>query len=437
MHRRRRLPRIRKIRLNRDVIEKKSHQVEIDPLLLKIPTHHVETSEKALVWQDLMHGVVQPSTRQSFGSAMVDGMLYLLGGISGSDGRTNSVERFHLATKSWEKVQVNGDIPSPRTGHSCIVAQNRLWIYGGEGDSHGMNARDCFGDLYTLDLTTHTWKRMHVMSSSRNESMKMVFLPAPRRGHSALYDQKRSQMIVFGGIGPDRVFGNDVFFNDVQILDLEHVSWHEMEIKGTSPSPRAQHAALYDENTCNVYVFGGLSTKIVSTVKSPRLSSPETRDPVFADDQMHALNVSTHQWQHISSTGEAPSPRYGHQMIQIASQLFLYGGRTKTEEKSKLHVFHTLSNRWSSVLLNDLSCVGRHFHTLKSVGTKGLLMYGGCGERGLSDNRVHLLTLSSELTKADDSIQTATKPTKPPKGIRQLFKHRRVSIEKVQCRLRS
>ena len=51
-------------------------------------------------------------------------------------------------------------------------------------------------------------------------------------------------MYVFGGIGPDRVFGNDIFFNDVQILDLGKVSWKEMETQGKPPSPRAQHAAL-------------------------------------------------------------------------------------------------------------------------------------------------------------------------------------------------
>ena len=150
-------------------------------------------------------------------------------------------------------------------------------------------------------------------------------------------------------------------------------------------------------------VFGGLSTKIVSTVKCPRLGQKshidgaENEDEVYADNSLHVLNLVNRKWYQPQAFGKPPSPRYGHTMTTLETvpkRIFLYGGRTKCNFDAALYVFNAEYLCWSSIEFS-ICPSGRHKHAMENYGDR-IILYGGCGAMGLSDNHVHSLRIPSD-----------------------------------------
>ena len=54
-----------------------------------------------------------------------------------------------LLENTWIKIDVSGDIPCPRTGHSaCSYKEEFMYIFGGYSDQDVMN------DMYRLEILT-------------------------------------------------------------------------------------------------------------------------------------------------------------------------------------------------------------------------------------------------------------------------------------------
>jgi len=67
------------------------------------------------------------------------------------------------------------------------------------------------------------------------------------------------RVVVFGGRGLDRVFGQDVFFNDLQVMDVPSMMWLEKSTEGPKPVPRSGHTATFMWHNETIYVIGGTS----------------------------------------------------------------------------------------------------------------------------------------------------------------------------------
>src|SRR5688572_2250867 len=59
-------------------------------------------------------------------------------------------------------------------------------------------------------------------------------------------------MVVFGGQGKQAL-------NDVCIFNLKKRRWETVYDSGTKPSPRARHSAVWDEKRECLYIFGGFA----------------------------------------------------------------------------------------------------------------------------------------------------------------------------------
>lgn len=68
----------------------------------------------------------------------------------------------------------------------------------------------------------------------------------------------RCRLVIFGGRGLDRVFGQDVFFNDLQVMDVPSMMWLEMATDGPVPLPRSGHTATYMAANETIIVIGGV-----------------------------------------------------------------------------------------------------------------------------------------------------------------------------------
>ena len=155
----------------------------------------------------------------------------------------------------WVRLLPSGTLPSPRSMHSAIYdsSRDRMIIFGGAlGDFP-----DVLNDTWSVSLgAAPAWSAVSTTGNA----------PAPRWGHSAIYDSLRDRMIIFGGLFADDI--SETWFDDVWALSFANNTWTELTpLASAGPSGRRAHTAVYDAERDQMIVFGG----ITSSVSTPRI----------------------------------------------------------------------------------------------------------------------------------------------------------------------
>lgn len=98
--------------------------------------------------------------------------------------RTNSTIVFDFETKTWQEVKLHSkSLPAPRAGHSAVVVDDAMYIFGGKDDEN-----EKLKDLWRFDLNNQNWQQLDSPDNS----------VAARSGHSCCVFN--NHLIVFGGI---------------------------------------------------------------------------------------------------------------------------------------------------------------------------------------------------------------------------------------------
>ncbi|XP_006663087.1 acyl-CoA-binding domain-containing protein 5 [Oryza brachyantha] len=143
--------------------------------------------------------------------------VILVGGKTDPPSDRISVWTFNTDNDLWSYIEVKGDIPMARSGHTVIRAGPVLILFGGE-DGKGKKLHD----LHMFDLKTSTWLPLNYKGAG----------PSPRSNHvAALYDDRI--LLIFGGQSKSKTL------NDVHALDFETMIWSRVKTHGHHPSPRA------------------------------------------------------------------------------------------------------------------------------------------------------------------------------------------------------
>ncbi|QCD77005.1 acyl-CoA-binding domain-containing protein 6-like [Vigna unguiculata] len=161
----------------------------------------------------------------------------LIGGKTDPASDKISVWVFDTETECWSLMEAKGDIPVARSGHTVVMANSVLIMFGGEDAK-----RRKLNDLHMFDLKSLTWLPLHYTGAA----------PCPRFNHvAALYDGKI--LFIFGGASKSRTL------NDLYSLDFETMAWSRIKIRGFHPSPRAGCCGVL----CGTkwYITGGGSKK--------------------------------------------------------------------------------------------------------------------------------------------------------------------------------
>ncbi|KAM6909432.1 kelch repeat-containing protein [Xenentodon cancila] len=164
--------------------------------------------------------------------SMFRGELFVLGGVfprpnPEPDGCSDSLYIFDPQLSIWYQPIVTGDKPSPRSGHSACVMQERyIYVFG------GWDTPICYNDMYMLDLGLMEFSAVKTTGKA----------PSPRSWHGSavLSDTK---FLIHGGYN-----GNNAL-SDSFIFDIESSSWTEV----TPPQlsiPRAGHSIIAIETAC-------------------------------------------------------------------------------------------------------------------------------------------------------------------------------------------
>ncbi|CAN1839937.1 Kelch domain-containing protein 3 [Linum perenne] len=198
--------------------------------------------------------------------------LYVFGGYGRDNCHTNQVHVFDTVTHTWSQPALKGTPPIPRDSHTCTTIGEHFYVFGGTDGVKPLR------DLHILNTSTHTW----ISPTMRGDG------PEAREGHSAAVVGKR--IYIFGGCGQSSDTNNEVYYNDLYILNTETLVWKELSTMGQKLPPRAGHSTVAFGK--NLFVFGG-----------------------FADSQnlyndLYMLDIESGMWTKVMAIGDGPCARF-------------------------------------------------------------------------------------------------------------------------------
>ena len=181
--------------------------------------------------------------------------MTIYGGANGSGAAQNDTwiltNANGVGSPAWTKLSPTDAAP-PRRSHTAMYdpVSNEMVIFGGTSQ-----LPLTFTDDHVFVLT-----KANGLQSGATWSQAG---PVPRNHPSGIYDASTDQMIVFGGAQSDTGSGplNDVW-SEVGIAAEGQVSqvpmnWVQVFPAGTPPAPRFGHSGLYDSGSNRMIVFGG------------------------------------------------------------------------------------------------------------------------------------------------------------------------------------
>ena len=192
----------------------------------------------------------------------------------------------------------NGHRPSPRFGHTAVVHNDTMVLFGGRD-------RLCYNDLWTYCFRTTTWTKIE--QDERH-------CPIPRAGHTAVvFDGK---MYVFGGVAA-RGGVHNWWLNDLWQLDLATYAWtHVQKLGCLWPERRKGHTAVVYNS--RMYIFGG--------------GQDDTSSPLILFNDLWELDLVTERWTACNYRGDLPPPRMYHvSVLREGGGMVLFGGRADNE----------------------------------------------------------------------------------------------------------
>ncbi|CAN8269658.1 unnamed protein product [Cochlearia groenlandica] len=318
----------------------------------------------------------------------------------------------------WTAPQTSGQRPKARYEHGAAVIQDKMYLYGGNHNGRYL------GDLHVLDLKNWTWSRVETKVATESQETSTPTLLSPCAGHSLIpWDNKllsigghtknpseSMQVKVFdthtctwsmlktygkppisrGGqsvtvVGKTLVIfgGQDAkrsLLNDLHILDLETMTWDEIDAIGAFPSPRSDHAAAVHAERY-LLIFGGGSH-------------------ATCFDDLHVLDLQTMEWSRPAQQGEAPTPRSGHAGVTIGENWFIVGGGDNKSGASESVVLNMSTLAWSVVASVQgrvpLASEGLSVVVSSYNGEDVLVAFGGYN--GRYNNEINLLKPSNKST---------------------------------------
>ncbi len=138
--------------------------------------------------------------------------------------------------------------------------------------------------------------------------------PTGRARGMTIYDTDQDQMVIFGGRRRVGSSGPYEIFNESWSLDLETMTWTQIQTTGPVPTKRSNPAGGYNQLTKEMILFGG--------------NSSTSGASFIPHDDVWALNLETSTWREITATGPKPDARLFHSAAVDAqgARLFIYGG---------------------------------------------------------------------------------------------------------------
>lgn len=284
----------------------------------------------------------------------------------------NDVHLFNLETYTWQKLDVLGNPPLPRSG--CIALptpDNKLLVYGGYSKEKIKKDLDK-GCIHT---------DMFLMSPDKNDPTKWKWMsvkqtgmkPSARCGASAVLIHPNLAYI-FGGVFDTESNEEELqgtFYNDLVTLDLEKFQWHTVTLCGKKDiNARRRRRKARDDGAedydCDGNDDGNDNEEDDTNIQMNELSTNLTQSLVTDDDGIFTVTIgptlssSTGAKTETTECAFVPSPRINAGLVIKHNILYLYGGMY--EDGDRLITFNDLYSldtrkldEWKTIIADDLS----------------------------------------------------------------------------------
>ncbi|PFH56792.1 hypothetical protein XA68_15975 [Ophiocordyceps unilateralis] len=199
-------------------------------------------------WSLALPAGPRPAGRYGHSLNILGSKIYIFGGqVEGSfmnDLSAFDLNQLQKPSNRWE-ILVPGEastkVPAPRTNHSMVTYNDRMYLFG------GTNGFQWFNDVWCYDPSGNSWTQLDCIG----------YIPAPREGHAAaLVDDV---MYVFGGRTEE---GSDL--GDLAAFRISSRRWYTFQNMGPSPSPRSGHSMTTVGKS--IVVLGGEPSAAASTI---------------------------------------------------------------------------------------------------------------------------------------------------------------------------
>lgn len=226
-----------------------------------------------------------PTPRSGHTAVIAQDSMIIWGGFSGAD-YLNDGAYFNLKEQTWEAIEEPPKEFPPRAYHTAIITEDSMIIWGGMNHNGPLNT----GASY--DFKTKTWNLL------TNENA-----PIARSGHTAVWTE--DQMIVWGGSGED-----NRYLNSGAIYDPKNDAWIAITNK-KSPRGRELHTAVWTGK--EMIIWGGSGKK--GLLKYGGIYNPQ-KD----------------KWKKLKTKDKIQS-RSMHSLVWTGSEMILWGGKTNKSRK--------------------------------------------------------------------------------------------------------
>lgn len=186
---------------------------------------------------------VHPAPRRAHTAVLYMGKIYIFGGGNGltalNDLWSLDVSRLDSSLRSgstesglkWSLIKTHGDLPAPRGYHTANLIGNVMVVVGGS------DGRECFSDVWCLNLDSLIWTRVNLTVSHR------------RLSHTAT--QVGSYLFIVGGHDGNSYSSEILFYN------LVNLQYEPRAVRGSPPSPRGYHVTIVADS--RLFLFGGFN----------------------------------------------------------------------------------------------------------------------------------------------------------------------------------
>ena len=345
-------------------------------------------------WKSIPVANEKISPRTSHAAIMDDnGSMWVVGGETFTHSK-HMVSKFDLTLNgnemqgTWRPVRAKGDKgPSPRYGHSAVIHDNKIYMYGGT-----MRSGHTSKELWALNMTSLVWARVDTKQGScmggkteatgphKGQQGPKLCGPIHSMGHTATVQSNR--MIVIFGHSPK--YG---YLDTVQEYHFKNKEWSVVSTSGYPVRGGFGHSAVWDEITKRIYVYGGyVSTASTSAQLSKELYS---YDPITKRWMLHSSPDQSGWGSEGGLSGSTATHRYLHSAVISNGLMLVFGGNTHNDTSwshgakcfsSDSMVYDILCDQWYSMSHLDYQWYGEdlaRFGHSAVMNDDTMLIYGG------------------------------------------------------------
>lgn len=217
----------------------------------------------------------RPSGRYGHTISTIGSTLYVFGGqfddFFFDDLVSYDLSTLQSPTSKWNFIKPNSPSPPPRTNHTMITFDEKLYLFG------GTDGKLWYSDTWCFDPRSNIWTQLDCAG----------FIPSPCEGHSATI--VGDIMYVFGGRSSE---GKDL--GSLSALKIPSRKWFSFQNMGPGPSPRSGHSMTAFAGY-KILIMGGespefdpldpsgqeiASTNIVYVLDTSRINYPPSANDV-------------------------------------------------------------------------------------------------------------------------------------------------------------